>query len=90
MIKKGDEISVSVIDLNSEGKGISKLEDGFVIFSEGTLPGDAASIKIIRKKSRYAEARLKEILKASPYRVPAKCSYFGVCGGCKIQNYVYD
>lgn len=90
MIKKGEEISVSVTDLNSEGKGISKPGDGFVIFSEGTLPGDNAKIKIVKKKSRYAEAKLVEIIKPSPDRITAKCRYFGVCGGCKIQNYDYE
>lgn len=89
MIKKGDEVEVDVIDLSSEGKGISKLEDGFVIFSENTLPGDKALISIRRKKSGYAEAKLLRLLSASEFRVVPKCPYFGVCGGCKIQNYQY-
>jgi len=89
MIKKEDEISVDVIDLTSEGKGISKLEDGFVIFSEKTLPGDKALIKILRKKSSYAEAKLIKIERPSEYRIDAECSHFGICGGCKIQNYDY-
>lgn len=88
--KKGDEINVEVIDLNSEGKGITKLEDGFVIFTENALPGDYALIKIKKKKSNYAEAKLIEIIKQSPFRVTPKCKYFGVCGGCKIQNYDYE
>ncbi|MBK8551690.1 MAG: class I SAM-dependent RNA methyltransferase [Ignavibacteria bacterium] len=90
MIKKGDEINVNVIELNSEGKGVSKLEDGFVIFSGGTLPGDEALIKISKKKSNFAEAKLIEIIKPSQYRKDPECSYFGVCGGCKLQNYDYE
>lgn len=90
MIKKGDEICVDIIDLNSEGKGISKLENNFVVFSNSTLPGDKAIIKIIRKKSNYAEGRLIEVIKNSSFRVIPKCRYFGICGGCKIQNYSYD
>jgi 23S rRNA (uracil1939-C5)-methyltransferase len=90
MIKKGEEILVDILELNSEGKGVSKLEDGFVIFSTGTLPEDKAIVKITRKKSSYAEAKLVEIIKASRYRIEPECSYFGICGGCKIQNMVYD
>ncbi|MCB0726549.1 MAG: 23S rRNA (uracil(1939)-C(5))-methyltransferase RlmD [Ignavibacteria bacterium] len=90
MIKKGDELSVNVIELNSEGRGVSKLEDGFVIFSTGTLPGDEALVKISKKKSSYAEAKLTEIIKPSEFRLDPVCSHFGVCGGCKIQNYAYD
>jgi len=89
MIKKGDEIIVDVIDLSSEGKGISKLEEGLVIFSNNTLPGDKALINIRRKKSSYAEAKLIEILKSSEFRISPRCRYFGVCGGCKLQNYDY-
>jgi len=89
MIKKGDEIEVDVIDLSSEGKGISKLEDGFVIFSENTLPGDKALIRIRRKKTSYAESKLIELLSSSEFRINPICRYFGICGGCKLQNYDY-
>ena len=90
MIKKGDLITVEVTSLNSEGKGISKTDEGFVIFSEKTLPGDTAQIRIKKKKSNYAEAVLVELVKPSEFRTAARCSHFGVCGGCKIQNYSYD
>lgn len=89
MIKKGDEILVYVTELSSEGKGVSKLEDGFVIFSSGTLPGDKALIKVTKKKSGYAEAKLSELISKSAFRVEPRCSHFGVCGGCKIQNLEY-
>ncbi len=89
MIKKGEELSVKVIELSAEGKGVSKLEDGFVIFSSGTLPGDEALIKIIKKKTNYAEAKLVKVITPSQYRTEPVCSYFGVCGGCRIQNYDY-
>lgn len=90
MIKKGDELNLDIIELNSEGRGVSKLEDGFVIFSTGTLPGDEALVKILKKKSSYAEAKLIEIIKSSAFRLDPVCDHFGVCGGCKIQNYEYD
>lgn len=89
MVKKGDEIPVKIIELSSEGKGVSKSEDGFVIFSTGTLPGDEAVVKILKRKSSYAEAKLVEIIHPSEFRTDPLCSHFGVCGGCKIQNYEY-
>lgn len=89
-MKKGDELTAQIVELNSEGKGVSKLEDGFVIFSKDTLPGDRAVLKILKKKPSYAEAGLVEIVSPSEYRIKPECSYFGICGGCKIQNLVYD
>lgn len=90
MIKKGDEIIADVSDLNSEGKGITKLPDGFVIFSENTVPGDKAVLKIKRKKSNYAEASLVKIEIPSSDRLNPRCIHFGICGGCKMQNLEYD
>jgi 23S rRNA (uracil1939-C5)-methyltransferase len=90
VMKKGDELTADISALSSEGKGIARMEDGFVIFVEKTLPGDTARFKIKKKKSGYAEARLIEIVNPSPLRLDPVCAYFGVCGGCKIQNYNYD
>lgn len=89
VIKKNMQLAVVVSDLSSEGKGVSKQEDGFVIFSDSTLPGDEALVKIRKKKSNYAEARLVEIIRPSEFRTTPQCDYFGVCGGCKLQNYIY-
>ncbi|MCX6163452.1 MAG: 23S rRNA (uracil(1939)-C(5))-methyltransferase RlmD, partial [Ignavibacteriae bacterium] len=89
-MKKGDEVIIDVTSLSTDGKGISKTEEGFVIFSENTLPGDRVKLKINRCKKNYAEAIPLEFIKNSEYRVTPLCNHFGTCGGCKIQNYDYD
>lgn len=88
-MKKGDEIIIEVTALSSEGKGISKTEEGFVIFSENTLPGDNVRLKIHKCKRNYCEATPLEIIKESEFRVKPLCASFGTCGGCKVQNYDY-
>jgi 23S rRNA (uracil1939-C5)-methyltransferase len=89
-MKKGDELILDVIELNSEGKGVSKTEEGFVIFTDKVLPGDKVKIQLRKKKSNYGEAKLLEVITPSAYRIVPPCPYFGTCGGCKIQNYVYE
>jgi 23S rRNA (uracil1939-C5)-methyltransferase len=89
-MKKGDEIIIDVTSLSTDGKGISKTDEGFVIFSDNTLPGDKVKLKINRSKKNYAEATPLEFIKNSKYRVKPSCIHFGTCGGCKIQNYDYD
>lgn len=89
-MKKGDELILDIVDLNSKGEGISRTEDGYVIFTGKTLPGDIARVKLKRKRSSYATADLVELLEKSEHRISPECSYFGICGGCKLQNYSYD
>ncbi|HEX2786775.1 MAG TPA: 23S rRNA (uracil(1939)-C(5))-methyltransferase RlmD [Ignavibacteria bacterium] len=89
-MKKGDELELSISELSSEGMGIAKIEDNFVIFIPQTLPGDRVIAQINKKKSNYAEAKLVELLDESPDRVAPYSMHFGVCGGCKIQNFAYN
>ena len=55
------------------------------VFVDQAVPGDRVRIRISRKKKNYAEARVMELLKASPDRIDPPCIYSGFCGGCKWQ-----
>jgi len=96
-LKKGDIIELSIEDYAFEGKGVAKINielEGeikkFVVFVNGTYPGDVVKAEIRRKKKSYAEAIVSEFIKKAPERISAKCTYFGVCGGCKAQDLDYD
>jgi len=85
-----DEIVELKIDsIAFEGRAIARI-DGFVVFVEGGVPGDTVKARIFRKKRGYAEARVIEIVTASPHRTGARCEYFGVCGGCRWQHLEYS
>ncbi|MBP9095535.1 MAG: TRAM domain-containing protein, partial [Ignavibacteria bacterium] len=68
-MKKGDELVLDVLELNSEGKGVCKTDEGFVIFTDKVLPGDTVRIQLKKKKSNYGEGRLLEVVKPSEYRI---------------------
>ena len=99
-MKKGEILEFDIESYAFEGKGICKLPiedndelaaDGkkFVVFVNGSYPGDKVKALIRRKKRSYAEATVEEVLVASEDRIEAKCKYFGVCGGCKQQDLKY-
>lgn len=99
-MKKGEILELDIESYAFEGKGICKLpiEDNdelaasgkkFVVFVNGSYPGDRVKAQIRRKKRSYAEAIVEEVIVASNDRIDAKCSYFGTCGGCKQQNLQY-
>lgn len=80
---------VEIIDTSAEGKSVAKHE-GMVIFCDGGVPGDRVNLNVYRKKSKMAEAKVLEVIKASEYRITPECSHFGVCGGCKWQTMKYE
>ena len=89
MISRDEIVELSIDSIAFEGKSIARA-DGFVVFVEGGVPGDVVRAKIYKKKKDYAEAKLLEVISASPHRIEAPCQYFGVCGGCRWQHLEYS
>jgi len=87
--------NVEILDLAAEGKAIAKKKIGednreIIIFVERCIPGDIVDIQINRKKKSFMEAYPIKFHKYSDLRIEAKCSHFGVCGGCKWQSLPYQ
>jgi 23S rRNA (uracil1939-C5)-methyltransferase len=99
-LKKGDLLELEITGYAFEGKGVAKIikevhsqeEDPkkFVVFVNGTYPGDKVIAQIGKVRKSYAEARVKEFLYKSELRTEPKCNYFGTCGGCQQQDLLYD
>lgn len=88
---KGDRIEVVISDAAEVEKCFGRLDDGVGVFVRGlTAVGDRVEAEIYKIKKKYLEARMVRVLEASPQRVPAVCSHFGVCGGCKWQHVTYE
>lgn len=67
-MKRGDVITVSITDYAFGGKGIAKVntENGeYVIFVDNTFPGQTVEARIAKKRKRFAEAKLIEIIERS-------------------------
>ena len=88
-LKKGNEIELVVENLSFGGKGLARV-NGFVVFIDRTIPGQRVLVRITRKKTSYAEARVLEVLEDSPLAISPRCSHFGTCGGCLWQNLLYE
>jgi 23S rRNA (uracil1939-C5)-methyltransferase len=87
-IKKGQIIEAEISNIAFGGKGLVRI-NGMAVFVDQAVPGDQLTIRITRKKKNYAEARVMELLKASPDRIQPPCVYSGFCGGCKWQFLQY-
>ncbi|WP_026896877.1 23S rRNA (uracil(1939)-C(5))-methyltransferase RlmD [Daejeonella oryzae] len=81
--------NIRVIDIAEEGKGIGKSEE-LVIFIDKAIPGDIVDIELMRKKKKFFEARIQNMVQPSEHRIEPFCQHFGDCGGCKWQHMTYD
>lgn len=98
--KEIPSFEVTIEKLVFEGKALARIEEqqapkeslvGKVVFVVGDcLPGERVKIQVIKKRKDYMEARVEERLSDSPDRQKAPCKYFGVCGGCFLQNLSYE
>ncbi len=86
-----EEILPEVIikDLGHDGRGVGKLS-GYTIFIPGTLPGERVRARLVKKKKRFGEALLEEVLEASPHRRKPPCPVYSECGGCQLQHMDYS
>ena len=88
-LKKGETVDLKVESTAFKGKGVAK-HDGIAVFIPGTAPGDLVRARITRKKKKFREAKLLEILEPSPLRITPKCRHANVCGGCTWQHLPYS
>ncbi|NTV20493.1 MAG: 23S rRNA (uracil(1939)-C(5))-methyltransferase RlmD [Chlorobium limicola] len=90
-LKKGDVIELTVTDFADKDRCFGRLDCGISVMVTGMLaPGDRVKALIRKVKQRYIDASAVEVTMSSPDRVEPVCSYFGVCGGCKLMHISYE
>lgn len=81
--------NLEVTDIDQEGRGVARYKE-IVVFVEKAIPGDLVNARVYKKKSRFWEASLHEVLKPSALRTDPTCKHFGICGGCQWQHLDYS
>lgn len=89
-VKKDDIVELTIDDIGAEGNGVGRIDGEYVVFVPKTVPGDKVRVKIKKKKKKFAESSLLEILEPSAFRIEPRCEYFGTCNGCKMQHVEYN
>ena len=84
----GESVVADVTDLSHDGRGVAQVE-GRAVFVPGALPAERVRIRTRKRRRRYHEADLVEIIEPSADRVEPPCPYFGICGGCALQHLDY-
>ncbi|MDA3886569.1 MAG: hypothetical protein PF638_13335 [Candidatus Delongbacteria bacterium] len=87
-IKKNTHIDILVTEFNEKGEAVS-YHDNIKIITNGLLPGEKATVKIIKPGINVGFARIVEILKENKSRVTPKCDNVS-CTGCTLLNAEYS
>ena len=82
-------MEVVITDFNHTGEGIGRI-DGKIIFIPKTIPGDIVLVKDIKDFKTYYKGNLDKVITPSPDRIPPKCPYYDLCGGCDLLNINYS
>ncbi len=80
-----DPVQVTIESVSHDGKGVCHVDD-LTVFVDGALEGEELTFIYTNKRKNIAEAKVHEIIKASPHRVEPECIHFDICGGCSLQH----
>lgn len=81
----GSKIKLFIEKLAIGGAGVARHE-GMVVFVPQAAPNEEVLVEVTVVKKNYVEAKIIEILKASPARRNPPCAVASICGGCNWQH----
>ena len=88
MVKKNDQVVVTIEDIGADGEGIGK-QEGYTLFIKDTVVGDKVLAKVMKTGKTYGYARLVELIEPSDSRVSPRCPIADKCGGCQLMHMDY-
>ena len=88
-MRKNDVFSLRAENLGAEMEGVCRC-DGMTVFVPGLLPGEEASVRIVKAEKRFAFGKLESApVRPSPDRTDPGCPAFPQCGGCTARHMSY-
>src|SRR3954452_2248143 len=74
--RPGEELVLDVDALAFGGAGVARA-DGYVVFVDGSVPGDRVRAHVYKAKRAYGHARAVEVLEPSPQRIEPAADHPG-------------
>ena len=82
---------ITITGIADKGKSVGRDAEGKVFFVDGPVPGDVVDVLVLRKKKGFLTGIVDNYVSYSDQRGRwQSVSTFGVCGGCKWQNFGYE
>src|ERR1700682_6020889 len=83
-------IELSVAEMTYGASALARTTEGQVAFVDDGLPGERVRAEVGRRRRKYLQTKVVEVLQASPARVLPPCPYVPDCGGCQWQHANYE
>ena len=90
MLTVGQTLELTITDLAFGGDGVSRNDEGEVVFVPFAALNDRLLVEITQTQARFGRGEIREILEASPDRSEPVCPHFARCGGCRYQHLTYQ
>jgi len=87
---KNQVLTLQIEGYGSDGAGVSRVEDGRVVFVKGALSGETCLVQLLKVGKSTAWGSVSELLTPSPERVESDCPYYPRCGGCQLRHMRYE
>ncbi len=80
---------VEIEKMDHMGNGIGFI-DGKTIFVSKSIPGDTVIFDIVKETNSFVKAKPKKFVSRNHEALSAFCPYYYQCGGCHLQNMIYE
>ena len=89
-MKKNESLTLTADRLGADLEGVC-IHEGMPVFVPGLLPGETASVRIVKADKRYAFGRMESAPNPSAVnRRAPDCASFPRCGGCVGRHITYE
>ena len=82
MTFKNKMMRIRIDDINPDGNGVGRAENGIVVFVPQTAPGDLCDVLIIKETSGYLVGKMIDLVSPSEHRTSVSCPVYSRCGSC--------
>ena len=76
-------MEVKVIKFDHFGRGIGRINEK-IVFINKAIPNEIVDVKLTKEKSKYSEAIINKVIKASNDRIKVICPFYNICGSCNF------
>lgn len=89
--RRSEPVALRIDKVVAGGDGLSRQDDGRVVFVPGALPGETVLARLAGASRDFARGELVDVVEAHPARRTPPCPYVAAgCGGCSWQHVGVD